>query len=213
MNYRTTIISQIYWTADPRRLKYSLPFRNGISKISLNFYCSLYSKFRCRVNNKQTLFNPFIYSVYSRFSPGVVVNNIDTVLITWLLVLICAQDCIRNPYLIAKLIEVLFVINASVQVRKLRKAEKRSLEWKVILITGKNRKLARRSNGSSAVESLTRAEPDEVLHQRRNNRLFVRILRQILHSLSHFFDSEIHVGKSGASKIDNPWKFKRQTIR
>ncbi|OXU26331.1 hypothetical protein TSAR_003121 [Trichomalopsis sarcophagae] len=52
-----------------------------------------------------------------QFCPGVVVNNVDTVLITWLLVLICAQDCIRNPYLIAKLIEVLFVINASVQGR------------------------------------------------------------------------------------------------
>ncbi|XP_011502068.1 PREDICTED: ubiquitin conjugation factor E4 B [Ceratosolen solmsi marchali] len=50
-----------------------------------------------------------------QFSPEVVVNNVDTILITWLLVLICAQDCMRNPYLVAKLIEVLFVINASVQ--------------------------------------------------------------------------------------------------
>ncbi|KAJ8676226.1 hypothetical protein QAD02_012012 [Eretmocerus hayati] len=52
-----------------------------------------------------------------QFSPGVVVPMIDSVLITWLLVLICAQDCIKNPYLVAKLIEVLFVINASVQGR------------------------------------------------------------------------------------------------
>ena len=35
---------------------------------------------------------------------------------TWLMVMICAQDCIRNPYLIAKLIEVLFVIVASLNV-------------------------------------------------------------------------------------------------
>ena len=40
----------------------------------------------------------------------------NTILITWLLVQICAQDCIRNPYLIAKLIEVLFVINGQAQV-------------------------------------------------------------------------------------------------
>lgn len=45
-------------------------------------------------------------------------KDIDSVLITWLLVVICAQDCIRNPYLIAKLIEVLFVINSNFQVLK-----------------------------------------------------------------------------------------------
>ncbi|XP_058788728.1 ubiquitin conjugation factor E4 B [Phymastichus coffea] len=44
-----------------------------------------------------------------------VASTVDTTLVTWLLVLICAQDCIRNPYLVAKLIEVLFVINASSQ--------------------------------------------------------------------------------------------------
>ena len=51
-----------------------------------------------------------------QFSPGVVVNNLDNSLITWLLVVVCTPHCIRNPYLIAKVIEVLFVINPSVQV-------------------------------------------------------------------------------------------------
>ncbi|XP_043267135.1 ubiquitin conjugation factor E4 B [Venturia canescens] len=52
-----------------------------------------------------------------QFSPGVVANNMDNSLITWLLVVICTPHCIRNPYLIAKIIEVLFVINPSVQGR------------------------------------------------------------------------------------------------
>ncbi|XP_076166948.1 ubiquitination factor E4B [Ptiloglossa arizonensis] len=50
-----------------------------------------------------------------QFSPGVVTNNMDNSLITWLLVVVCTPHCIRNPYLIAKIIEVLFVINPSVQ--------------------------------------------------------------------------------------------------
>lgn len=52
-----------------------------------------------------------------QFSPGVIVNNMDNSLITWLLVVVCTPHCIRNPYLIAKIIEVLFVINPSVQGR------------------------------------------------------------------------------------------------
>ncbi|XP_046429762.1 ubiquitin conjugation factor E4 B [Neodiprion fabricii] len=52
-----------------------------------------------------------------QFSPTVVANNMDNSLITWLLVVICTPHCIRNPYLIAKIIEVLFVINPSVQGR------------------------------------------------------------------------------------------------
>lgn len=52
-----------------------------------------------------------------QFSPAVVVNNMDNSLITWLLVMVCTPHCIRNPYLIAKVIEVLFVINPSVQGR------------------------------------------------------------------------------------------------
>ncbi|XP_012285979.1 ubiquitin conjugation factor E4 B [Orussus abietinus] len=50
-----------------------------------------------------------------QFSPGVVANNMDNSLITWLLVVVCAPHCIKNPYLIAKIVEVLFVINPGVQ--------------------------------------------------------------------------------------------------
>ncbi|XP_057335851.1 ubiquitin conjugation factor E4 B [Microplitis mediator] len=48
-----------------------------------------------------------------QFCPSVVANNVDNALITWLLVTICTPHCIRNPYLIAKIIEVLFVISTS----------------------------------------------------------------------------------------------------
>lgn len=36
---------------------------------------------------------------------------IDDSIVTWLLTCICAPQCIRNPYVIAKLVEVLFVIS------------------------------------------------------------------------------------------------------
>ncbi|XP_074108795.1 ubiquitination factor E4B [Cotesia typhae] len=52
-----------------------------------------------------------------QYCPTVVANNLDNSLITWLLVTICTPHCIRNPYLIAKIIEVLFVINTSSQGR------------------------------------------------------------------------------------------------
>ncbi|KAG7198729.1 hypothetical protein KM043_001720 [Ampulex compressa] len=52
-----------------------------------------------------------------QFKPAVVASNMDNSLITWLLVVVCTPHCIRNPYLIAKIIEVLFVINPSVQGR------------------------------------------------------------------------------------------------
>lgn len=39
----------------------------------------------------------------------------DDSVITWLLTCVCAPQCIKNPYVTAKLVEVLFVISPSVQ--------------------------------------------------------------------------------------------------
>lgn len=39
----------------------------------------------------------------------------DDSVITWILTCVCAPQCIKNPYVTAKLIEVLFVISPSVQ--------------------------------------------------------------------------------------------------
>ncbi|XP_049949366.1 ubiquitin conjugation factor E4 B [Schistocerca serialis cubense] len=52
-----------------------------------------------------------------QFMPGVVADCMENNLISWLLVAVCCPQFIRNPYLIAKIIEVLFVINPNVQSR------------------------------------------------------------------------------------------------
>lgn len=38
-------------------------------------------------------------------------------LINWLLVIMCSSHCIKNPYLVAKIVEVVFILNPLVQNR------------------------------------------------------------------------------------------------
>lgn len=45
----------------------------------------------------------------------VIIDYMDNTVITWLLTLVCAPHLIKNPYLTAKLVEVLFVICPSIQ--------------------------------------------------------------------------------------------------
>ncbi|PNF25093.1 hypothetical protein B7P43_G02009 [Cryptotermes secundus] len=52
-----------------------------------------------------------------QFTPGVVADCTEDSLITWLLVVVCSPQCIKNPYMVAKIIEVLFVINPGIQSR------------------------------------------------------------------------------------------------
>lgn len=52
-----------------------------------------------------------------RFRPEVVATSAEDVLITWLLVATCSPHCIKNPYLVAKIIEVMFVLNPGIQPR------------------------------------------------------------------------------------------------
>lgn len=40
---------------------------------------------------------------------------LDHSIITWLLTCVCAPHCIKNPYVTAKLVEVLFVTSPSIQ--------------------------------------------------------------------------------------------------
>lgn len=39
----------------------------------------------------------------------------ENTMITWLLVAVCSPHCLKNPYLVAKIIEVLFVLNPGIQ--------------------------------------------------------------------------------------------------
>ena len=56
----------------------------------------------------------------SRYSPQVLYEPCVQDVVTFLVVFICSQNYIRNPYLIAKLVEVLFVTNPAVQPRTQR---------------------------------------------------------------------------------------------
>ncbi|XP_059477156.1 ubiquitin conjugation factor E4 B [Neocloeon triangulifer] len=50
-----------------------------------------------------------------QFCPGVIVEGVNDSLISWLLLMICCPHLARSPYLVAKLIEVLFVISSGSQ--------------------------------------------------------------------------------------------------
>ncbi|KAK3929272.1 Ubiquitin conjugation factor E4 B [Frankliniella fusca] len=52
-----------------------------------------------------------------QFCPAVAADAMEDSLICWLLVVVCAPHCIRNPYLVAKIVEVLFVVNPGIQSR------------------------------------------------------------------------------------------------
>ncbi|XP_059048694.1 ubiquitin conjugation factor E4 B [Achroia grisella] len=52
-----------------------------------------------------------------QYVPQIVADYIEDPIITWLLNAICHSHLIKNPYLIAKIVEVLFVINLSVPLK------------------------------------------------------------------------------------------------
>ncbi|XP_056895728.1 ubiquitin conjugation factor E4 B isoform X1 [Takifugu flavidus] len=58
-----------------------------------------------------------------QYSPQVLYEPCVQDIVTFLVVFICSQNYIRNPYLIAKLVEVLFVTNPAVQPRTQRFSE------------------------------------------------------------------------------------------
>lgn len=52
-----------------------------------------------------------------QYCPTVIADNMEDSLITWILITICSSNYIKNPYLVAKIIEVVFVINPNIQPR------------------------------------------------------------------------------------------------
>ncbi|EFA08149.1 ubiquitin conjugation factor E4 B [Tribolium castaneum] len=51
------------------------------------------------------------------YFPTVITENMEDSLITWLLVTICSSNMVKNPYLVAKLVEVVFIIIPTFQPR------------------------------------------------------------------------------------------------
>lgn len=85
---------------------------SGTSRTLRNFYCSLCSKLM-----GSTMSHLFIILCFFRYFPSVIAENTEDTLISWLLVTVCSSHMIKNPYLVAKLIEVIFVIIPSIQPR------------------------------------------------------------------------------------------------
>ncbi|CAH1109977.1 unnamed protein product [Psylliodes chrysocephalus] len=52
-----------------------------------------------------------------QYFPNVIADNMEDIMITWLLVTVCSSSMIKNPYLVAKLVEVIFVILPTIQPR------------------------------------------------------------------------------------------------
>lgn len=50
-----------------------------------------------------------------QFASHIVTKNMENTLVSWLLLAICVPSAFKNPYLIAKIIEVLFVLNTTMQ--------------------------------------------------------------------------------------------------
>uniref|UniRef100_A0A069DY57 Ubiquitin conjugation factor E4 B n=1 Tax=Panstrongylus megistus TaxID=65343 RepID=A0A069DY57_9HEMI len=49
-----------------------------------------------------------------QYMPSVVADGLDDTLVTWLLVCVCTPQAIKNPYLVAKVVEVLFVLHSGI---------------------------------------------------------------------------------------------------
>ncbi len=62
----------------------------------------------------------FSFLFFFRYFPQVLYEPCTEDIVTFLVVFICSQNYIKNPYLIAKLVEVLFVTNPAVQPRTQR---------------------------------------------------------------------------------------------
>uniref|UniRef100_A0A1L8DSG4 Ubiquitin conjugation factor E4 B n=1 Tax=Nyssomyia neivai TaxID=330878 RepID=A0A1L8DSG4_9DIPT len=50
-----------------------------------------------------------------QFATDVIIEDMDHSIITWLLTSVCSPQCIKNPYVTAKLVEVLFVTTPTIQ--------------------------------------------------------------------------------------------------
>lgn len=131
VNFCSHAASHCHWTLRfPKALLLCL---NSTLKMSLSFCFSLCSKFDCETVSWDVILHVDMYHFISpsvcpplcclRYSPQVLYEPCVQDIVTFLVVFICSQNYIRNPYLIAKLVEVLFVTNPAVQPRTQRFSE------------------------------------------------------------------------------------------
>ncbi|XP_061537202.1 ubiquitin conjugation factor E4 B isoform X2 [Phycodurus eques] len=111
LQFYSTVIQLILRMVDPAYPNITLPLNPEIPKsfaVLPEFYIEDVAEFLLFVvqYSPQVLYEPCVQDV-----------------VTFLVVFICSQNYIRNPYLIAKLVEVLFVTNPAVQPRTQRFSE------------------------------------------------------------------------------------------
>ncbi|XP_038629728.1 ubiquitin conjugation factor E4 B isoform X4 [Scyliorhinus canicula] len=105
LQFYGTLIQLIFRLVDPRYPDMTLPLNPEIPKVFAalpEFYVEDIAEF-------------LLFIV--QYSPQVLYEPCTQDVVTFLVVFICSQNYIRNPYLIAKLVEVMFVTNPSVQPR------------------------------------------------------------------------------------------------
>ncbi|XP_072442203.1 ubiquitin conjugation factor E4 B isoform X1 [Chiloscyllium punctatum] len=105
LQFYGTLIQLIFRLVDPRYPDMTLPLNPEIPKVFAalpEFYLEDIAEF-------------LLFIV--QYSPQVLYEPCTQDVVTFLVVFICSQNYIRNPYLIAKLVEVMFVTNPAVQPR------------------------------------------------------------------------------------------------
>ncbi|XP_061689956.1 ubiquitin conjugation factor E4 B isoform X2 [Syngnathoides biaculeatus] len=111
LQFYSTVIQFILRMVDPAYPNITLPLNPEIPKsfaVLPEFYIEDVAEF-------------LLFVV--QYSPQVLYEPCVQDIVTFLVVFICSQNYIRNPYLIAKLVEVLFVTNPAVQLRTQRFSE------------------------------------------------------------------------------------------
>ncbi|XP_048470819.1 ubiquitin conjugation factor E4 B [Rhincodon typus] len=105
LQFYGTLIQLIFRLVDPHYPDMTLPLNPEIPKVFAalpEFYLEDIAEF-------------LLFIV--QYSPQVLYEPCTQDVVTFLVVFICSQNYIRNPYLIAKLVEVMFVTNPAVQPR------------------------------------------------------------------------------------------------
>ena len=90
---------------------------NVISSIETLLWCSSVALvMMSRVFLTEFLIN-IVFIIFFRYFPNVISDYLDHNMLTFILCVVCTPHYFKNPYLVSKLIEILFVINPAVQER------------------------------------------------------------------------------------------------